>query len=128
MCNTNYKYYKYYHKQYSIKILITYSHKFNYLFSLLLSRDVNDVRKKPSCLKCIILRWVLFFLINMNQLFAYETQIDKFWLIFLCTCNLLINWATSITWTRTLDLDPDPKNLDSERPGPKKTWTLKNLK
>ena len=28
--------------------------------------------------------------------------------------------ATSKTWTRTLDLDP-------EKPGPLKTWTLKNL-
>ena len=47
--------------------------------------------------------------------------------------------ATSITWTRTLelDLDPDlypkprpwtldPKNLDPG-PGPWKTWTPKNL-
>ena len=45
-------------------------------------------------------------------------------------------WATSKTWTRTLDPDPEKpgprktwtlKNLDSEKPGPWKTWTLKNL-
>ena len=44
--------------------------------------------------------------------------------------------ATSKTWTRTLDPDfekPGPrktwtlKNLDPEKPGPWKTWTLKNL-
>ena len=28
--------------------------------------------------------------------------------------------ATSKTWIKTLDLDP-------EKPGPRKTWTLKNL-
>ena len=54
--------------------------------------------------------------------------------------------ATSITWTRTLDpgrglwtLDPDPGtwtrilktwtlDSDPEKPGPRKTWTLKNLR
>ena len=27
----------------------------------------------------------------------------------------------------TLDLDPDPENLEPEKTGPWKTWTLKNL-
>ena len=44
--------------------------------------------------------------------------------------------ATSKTWTGTLDPDPEKpgpsktwilKNLDPEKPGPWKTWTLKNL-
>ena len=44
--------------------------------------------------------------------------------------------ATSKTWTRTLDQDhekPGPlkswtlKNLDFEKPGPRKIWTFKNL-
>ena len=54
--------------------------------------------------------------------------------------------ATSKTWTRTLNQDPEKsrpkktfpekpeprktwtlKNLDSEKPGPWKTWTLKNM-
>ena len=44
--------------------------------------------------------------------------------------------TTSKTWTRTLDPDPEKpgprktwilKNLDVEKPGPRKTWTLKNL-
>ena len=39
--------------------------------------------------------------------------------------------ATSKTWTRTLDPDPEEpgprKNLDPEKPGPGKTWTLKSL-
>ena len=53
------------------------------------------------------------------------------------TCKL----ATSKTWTRTLDLDPekprprktwtlknlDPENLGSEKPGPRKTWILKKV-
>ena len=34
-------------------------------------------------------------------------------------------WATSKTWTRTLD--PDPEKPGPEKPGPRKTWTLKNL-
>ena len=33
--------------------------------------------------------------------------------------------ATSKTWTRALD--PDPKNLEPEKPGPYKTWTLKSM-
>ena len=32
--------------------------------------------------------------------------------------------ATSKTWTQTLDPDLNP---DTEKPGPCKTWTLKNL-
>ena len=46
-------------------------------------------------------------------------------------------WATSKTWTQTLkNLDPEKpgprktwtkKNLDQEKPGPRKTWILKNL-
>ena len=44
--------------------------------------------------------------------------------------------ATSKTWTQTLDPDPEKpgprktwtqKNLDPEKPGLRKTWTLKNL-
>ena len=44
--------------------------------------------------------------------------------------------ATSKTWTRTLDPDPEKSgprktlaqnNLDPEEPGPWKTWTLKSL-
>ena len=43
--------------------------------------------------------------------------------------------ATSKSWTRTLDLHPGPgprktwtlKNMDPEKPGPEKTWTLKKL-
>ena len=42
--------------------------------------------------------------------------------------------ATSKTWTRTLDPDPGPgpwtrtlKNLDPEKPGSWRTWTLKNM-
>ena len=51
-------------------------------------------------------------------------------------CDLCSRLATSITWTRTLDPDPGPwirtlktwplKNLDPEKPRPRKTWTLKN--
>ena len=34
--------------------------------------------------------------------------------------NYFIEWTTSKTWTRTLDLDP-------EKAEPRKTWTLINL-
>ena len=42
-------------------------------------------------------------------------------------------WATSKTWTQTLDPGTEHwktwtlKNLDLEKPGPWETWTLKNL-
>ena len=43
---------------------------------------------------------------------------------------VLTERATSKTWTRTLDPDPDPGLWNRTRildPGPWKTWTLKNL-
>ena len=52
-----------------------------------------------------------------------------------------VSRATSKTWTRSLDSDPekrgprknwtrkslDPENLNSEKRGPRKTWILKNV-
>ena len=47
-----------------------------------------------------------------------------------------VKWAISKTWTQTLDPNPEKpgprktwtqKNLDPGKPGPRKTWTLKNM-
>ena len=54
---------------------------------------------------CDTLRFILIF-------------INILWDFFL---NVFV-WATSKTWSQTLDLDLDP-----EKPGPWKTWALKNM-
>ena len=54
----------------------------------------------------------------------YTAIIEGFfvcWNILLSHPDLHIFWATSKTWTRSL------KNLDPEKPGSWKTWTLTNL-
>ena len=39
----------------------------------------------------------------------------------MCSSRIFVRWATSKTLTRT------PNNLDPEKPGPSKIWTLKNM-
>ena len=67
--------------------------------------------------------------------FPFRTLTFQFWLLQLFIYNMSFSMATSTTWTQTLDpdpgtwtrtLDPDP-GPGSWKPGPWKTWTLKNL-
>ena len=39
----------------------------------------------------------------------------------MCSSRIFVRWATSKTLTRT------PNNLDPQKPGPSKIWTLKNM-
>ena len=91
---------------------------------------------------CLCLSWMLSWGFPKRDE-NYSILIPLIDLIFasklLAVHNNAVVTATSKTWTRTLDLDPGPGpgpwtrtrtrtlDPDPEKPGPWKTWTLKNI-